>query len=257
MWWDMKIFKTHSIFTAYEADLKHFTCHVYFTDSLIIHIITFTKITESTEILLSHYPLPRSATVQPKAPLFFFLNLGHIYYRTRSQDSLSSPWQKSRIHSKHWTSMYVGMWVTVCVRPLMYMTTDICVCKLYVCTVCVCLPLPNCKTGLGFIFVMWKQSSVLLKQTSAKNRPTHLALIKTAWLYSCSCSDLQASGKSREKENTDVCTLHRHIHTHTDTHLNKRSNSFINNCGKCVLWGEGAVDLTVATALMNNRQDNQ
>lgn len=123
------------------------------------------------------------------------------------------------------------------------------------CTGCVCLPLPNCKTGWGFIFVMRKQSSVPLKQTSAKNRPTHLALIKTAWLYSCSCSDLQASGKGREKENTDVCTSDTHTHTHT--HLNKRSNSFINNCGKCVLWGEGAVDPTVATALMNNRQDNQ
>lgn len=126
-------------------------------------------------------------------------------------------------------------------------------------TVYVRSPLPNCKTGLGFIFVVWKQGSVLLKPTSAKNRPTHLALIKTAWLYSCNCSDLQASGKSREKENTDVCTLYTHtdLCAHTHTHLNKRSNSFINNCGKCVLWEEGAADLTVATALMNNHQENQ
>lgn len=140
---------------------------------------------------------------------------------------------------------------SMCETADVYEYRHVCVQILHVCTVC--LPLPNCKTGLRFIFVMWKQGSVLLKQTSAKNRPTHLALIKTAWLYSCSCSDLQASGKSQEKENTDVCMLHRHTHTH----LNKRSNSFINNCRKCVLWGEGAADLTVATALMNNRQDNQ
>lgn len=88
-------------------------------------------------------------------------------------------------------------------------------------TVYVRSPLPNCKTGLGFIFVVWKQGSVLLKPTSAKNRPTHLALIKTAWLYSCNCSDLQASGKSREKENTDVCTLYTHtdLRAHTHTHI--------------------------------------
>lgn len=117
------------------------------------------------------------------------------------------------------------------------------------------LLLPNCKTGSGFILVVWTQGPRLLKQTSAKNRPTHLALIKTVWLYSCSCNDLQASGKSREKENTDVCMFH--TDTYTYRHLNKRSNSFINNCGKCVLWGEGATDLTVATALMNNHQENQ
>jgi len=145
------------------------------------------------------------------------------------------------------------MWVIVCETTDVYDSRHtMCANYMYAQYVCAYL-CQTVKQVLGFIFVMWKQSSALLKQTSAKNRPTHLALIKTAWLYSCSCSDLQASGKSREKENTDVCTLHRH----TDTHLNKRSNSFINNCGKCVLWGEGAVDLTVATALMNNRQDNR
>lgn len=103
---------------------------------------------------------------------------------------------------------------------------------------------------------MWEQGSVQLKQTSAKNRPTHLALIKTACLYSCRCSDPRAPGKSAGKENTDVCALHGAVRTHTHTraraHLNKRSNSFINKRRKCVLWGEGAADLTVAVTLMNN-----
>lgn len=165
--------------------------------------------------------------------------------------------------TKEWTALktlkQVCMCVSMCENTVFYEYR--CVCANYAHIVCVCLPLPNCKTGLGFIFVMWKQSSAVLKQTSAKNRPTHLALIKTAWLYSCSCSDLRASGKSREKENTDVYMIHTNTHTdrltHTHTHLNKRSNSFINNCGKCVLWGEGAADLTVATALMNNREENQ
>lgn len=146
----------------------------------------------------------------------------------------------------HWC-----IWIQTCVFKFCLYALRVHVC------VCERLLLPNCKTDLGFIFVMGEQGSVQLKQTSAKNRPTHLALIKTAWLYSCSCSDPQASGKNREKENTDVCTLHSYEHTHIHTHLNKRSNSFINKCRKCVLWGEGAADLTVATALMNNCLDNQ
>lgn len=48
---------------------------------------------------------------------------------------------------------------------------------------------------------------------------------------------------------TRSCT---YTHTHKRAHLNKRSNSFINKRRKCVLWGEGAADLTVAVTLMNN-----
>lgn len=58
-------------------------------------------------------------------------------------------------------SMYVGRRVTVCVRPLMYVKTDMRVCKFCLCALCLCacvlhvfVPLPNRKTDLGFIFVM-------------------------------------------------------------------------------------------------------
>lgn len=58
-----------------------------------------------------------------------------------------------------------------------------------------------------------------------------------------------------ERGKTQMCECY--TDTYTQRHLNKRSNSFINNYGKCVLRGAGAADLTVATALMNNRQQNQ
>lgn len=103
--------------------------------------------------------------------------------------------------------------VQVCVRPLMYMYRSMCM-SVQTTGKGLDVALPNCKTGLEFIFVMWKQGPVLLEQTSAKNRPTHLVLIKTAWLYSCSSSDLQASGKSRE-EKKHRCVHITQTHTHT------------------------------------------
>lgn len=140
-------------------------------------------------------------------------------------------------------------------RPRMRMNTDVCKFCLYAQCACVCIPSPNCKTGLGFIFVMWEKGSLQLKWTSAKNKLAHLALIKTAWLYSCCCSDPRASGKNRERKkntHTQMCARYTDMYTH----LNKRSNTCINKSRKCVLWEEAA-DLTVATALMNNCPDNQ
>lgn len=84
---------------------------------------------------------------------FGFFNSGHICYCTCSQDGLSSPWQKGRHFSKHWNSMHEGMQVTVCERPLMYMKTGTCMCKLSMYCTCVLPPRQTVKQVWGLFLL--------------------------------------------------------------------------------------------------------
>lgn len=90
-------------------------------------------ITDSTEVVLSHYPLPPSATVQPKSPLLAFLTQGTFTIGLAAKTACLHLDKREENIQNIEKSMYVGMQVTVCVRPLMYMNTGICVCKFCMC----------------------------------------------------------------------------------------------------------------------------